>query len=410
MYIELRINKDNNVEKVKILVLTWEFPPRLIGGIARHVAELYPELVKLGHDIHLITIEFGNAPHYEMVEGIHVYRITVSQADNFFHWINNMNINMTNEAFTLIQKEGNFDIIHAHDWLVGDAAIAIKHNFKIPLVATIHATEYGRNNGIHDETQDYIHRKESTLIYNAWRVIVCTNYMREEIQRAFHCPWDKIDVIYNGIRREKKHPHPEFDHLSFRRQFAQDHEKIVYYVGRMSYEKGVSLLLNAAPKVLREMNSFTKFIIIGGGDTNYLKEQAWNLGIWNQCYFTGFMSDEDLDRFQTVADCAVFPSLYEPFGIVALESFAARVPVVVSKTGGLSEIVEHTKTGIVTNTNDANSLAWGILEVLKNPEYAKYLVDNAYKDLDKRFNWRKLAQETENVFNIVIKEKSQVIW
>jgi glycosyltransferase involved in cell wall biosynthesis len=223
-------------------------------------------------------------------------------------------------------------------------------------------------------------------------------------------PWDKIDVVYNGIRPEKKRRTPEFDHWHFRRRFAEDGEKIVYYVGRMTYEKGVSVLLNAAPKVLDEMGGCAKFVIIGGGNTDHLKRQAWDLGIAHKCYFTGFMSDMDLDRFQTVADCAVFPSLYEPFGIVALESFAARVPVVVSDTGGLPEVIRHTKTGIVTYTNNPDSLAWGILEVLKNPGYAQWLVDNAYEDLERRFSWFKLAQQTEAVYGRVLHERSQVSW
>jgi glycosyltransferase involved in cell wall biosynthesis len=151
-------------------------------------------------------------------------------------------------------------------------------------------------------------------------------------------------------------------------------------------------------------------MIIGGGNTDKLKEQAWNLGIWDKCYFTGFISDEDLDKFQTVADCAVFPSLYEPFGIVALESFAARVPVVVSDTGGFPEVVRHTKTGVVTRINNADSLAWGILEVLQNPDYAQWLVDNAYEDLDKRFNWAKLARQTEAVYGLVLHQLKQVVW
>jgi glycosyltransferase involved in cell wall biosynthesis len=178
----------------------------------------------------------------------------------------------------------------------------------------------------------------------------------------------------------------------------------------MSYEKGVSVLLNAAPKVIWEMGGNVKIVIIGGGNTDPLKQQAWNLGIWDKCYFTGFMSDADLDKFQTVADCAVFPSLYEPFGIVALESFAARVSVVVSDTGGLPEVVQHTKTGVVTQTNNPDSLAWGILEVLKNPAYAQWLVDNAYKDLERRFSWTKIAKQTEEVYQTVVQERSQVHW
>ncbi|MBE9200400.1 MULTISPECIES: glycosyltransferase family 4 protein [unclassified Nodularia (in: cyanobacteria)] len=395
---------------MKILVLSWEFPPRIVGGISRHVAELYPELVKLGHEIHLITSEFGQASMYEIVEGIKVHRVPVSHSNDFFHWVVNLNQSMGHHGGKLILEEGPFDLIHAHDWLVGDAAIALKHNFKIPLIATIHATEYGRHNGIHTEIQSYIHHKENLLAYNAWRIIVCTEYMRREIQQALHSPGNKIDVIYNGIRPEKKQHREDFHAQEFRRQFAADHEKIVYYVGRMTYEKGVSVLLNAAPQVLKSMAGDVKFVIIGGGNTDALQHQAWALGIWHKCYFTGFLSDTYLDKFQTIADCAVFPSLYEPFGIVALESFASRVPVVVSDTGGFPEVVQHTQTGIVTGTNNPHSLAWGILEVLQHPGYRQWLIDNAYKDLAQRFNWTKLAQQTETVYQRVVEERSQIIW
>jgi len=395
---------------MKILVLSWEFPPRIVGGIARHVGELYPELIKLGHDIHLITVEFGQAPMYEVVEGINVHRVPVAPGNDFFHWVVNMNQSMGHHGGKLIVEEGPFDLIHAHDWLVGDAAIALKHSFKVPLIATIHATEYGRHNGIHNDIQRYIYGKEKLLAFDAWRIIVCTDYMRREVERALHSPWDKIDVIYNGIRPEKKQHHQDFHAQDFRRQFAEDGEKIVYYVGRMTYEKGVQVLLNAAPKVLAAMGGYVKFVIIGGGNTDHLKRQAADLGIWDKCYFTGFLSDEYLDKFQTIADCAVFPSFYEPFGIVALESFASRVPVVVSDTGGFPEVVQHTKTGIVTWVNNPDSLAWGILEVLKNPGYRQWLVDNAYEDLQRRFCWTKLAKQTESVYQEVVQERSQVVW
>ncbi len=395
---------------MKILVLTWEFPPRIVGGIARHVAELYPEIVKLGDEIHLITVEFGNSPPYEEKEGIHLYRVPVEEANDFFQWIVHMNNSMGHYGGKLIQEKGPFDLIHAHDWLVGDAAIALKHLFKIPLIATIHATEYGRYNGIHNETQRYISQKERTLIYNAWRVIVCSDYMRHELKRAFETPLDKVDIIYNGIRAEKKRQDPSFDYTAFRRKFALDHEKIIYYVGRMTREKGISLLLQAGAKVLWELQGNAKIVIIGGGNTHHLQVEADNLGISKQCCFTGFMSDEDLDRFQTIADCAVFPSLYEPFGIVALESFAARVPVVVSSTGGLPEVVHHQKTGIVTEVNNYDSLAWGILEVLRNPDHAQKLVNNAYEDLPLRFSWGQLAQQTEVVYERVYHERSKIHW
>jgi len=395
---------------MKILVLAWEFPPRIVGGIARHVSELYPEIVKLGHEIHLLTVEFGQAPAYEVVDGIRVHRVLVENSHNFWHWVVNMNDSMGQHGGKLLLEDGPFDIIHAHDWLVGDAAIALKHTFKIPLVATIHATEYGRHNGLHTGIQHYISSKEQLLAHNAWRVIVCTNYMRLEVERALRSPWNKIDVVYNGISAEKKQRPSDFDHWQFRRRFAGDRERIVYYVGRMTYEKGISVLLNAAPRVIQAMGNSVKFVLIGGGNVEPLKQQAWHLGIWDHCYFTGFMSDHDLDQFQTIADCAVFPSLYEPFGIVALESFASRVPVVVSDAGGLPEVVRHTKTGIVTQSGNSDSVTWGILEVLKHPGYAQWLIDNAYADLDIRFRWDKLAKQAEAVYGRVLHERSQVEW
>ena len=395
---------------MKILVLAWEFPPRIMGGIARHVAELYPELVKLGHEIHLLTIEFGEAPAWEIVEGIRVHRVGVSESCDFFEWVAHMNQSMGAYGGKLMLEKGPFDLIHAHDWLVSDAAIALKHAFKVPLIATIHATEFGRYNGLHNPTHYYINGKEKHLAHEAWRIIVCSQYMLEELGRSLQAPADKIDVIYNGIRPEKKqHPH-DIESWNLRRRYAADNEKIVYYLGRISYEKGVEQLLYAAPKVSQEMEDNVKFLFIGGGNADHLKRLAWDLGIWHKCYFTGFMAEADLDIFQTVADCAVFPSLYEPFGIVALEGFASRVPVVVSDTGGLPEVVRHGQTGIVTRTNNADSLAEGILEVLKHPDLARQLVDNAYKDLDRNFCWSKLAWQTQDVYEYVLRERSRVSW
>lgn len=395
---------------MKILALAWEFPPRIVGGIARHVGELYPDIVRLGHHVDLLTVEFGQTPHYEVVDGIHVHRVRVQPGHDFFHWIGNMNDSMGQHGGKLLSQAGPYDLIHAHDWLVGDAAIALKHIFRIPLVATIHATEAGRHNGLHNSTQHYIHGKELRLAHEAWRIIVCSRYMQREVERSLRSPADKINVVYNGIRPEKKPARSTFAYLDFRRRFAADNEQIVYYVGRITYEKGVQVLLRAAPYIIKTMAGLVKFVIIGTGQIEPLKQLAVDLGIQDCCQFTGFMPDEDLDLFQSVADCAVFPSLYEPFGIVVLESFAAQVPVVVSDVGGLPEVVQHCKTGIVTQANCPTSLAMGILQVLQNPEFAKAQVDRAYQDLHQRFSWAQLARETTMVYERITKERQMVAW
>jgi glycosyltransferase involved in cell wall biosynthesis len=390
---------------MKILVLAWEFPPRIIGGISRHVAELYPELVLLNYEVHLITVEVEGCANYELVDGIYVHRVPVKYDQEFFNWVCNMNGAMNGYVINLIDRHNHkFQLIHAHDWLVSEAAIAISEKFNLPIVATIHATEYGRHSGIHNDIQRYIHRQEMWLVEKATRIIVCTNYMRLEIERTLNCPSSKIDVVYNGLSQERllKFQNLDFDKVQLRAKFAEPNEKIVYYVGRITHEKGIFLLINAATIVIKALDGEVKFVIIGSGDTNSLKQQAWNLGIAHKVMFTGFMSDTELTKFQTIADCAVFPSLYEPFGIVALESFATKVPVVVSNTGGLAEVVRHGETGIVTNVNNSESLAIGIIEVLQNSEYSAKLADRAFRELKERFSWVPLALQTQKVYELAL--------
>ncbi|AFY69872.1 glycosyl transferase group 1 [Thalassoporum mexicanum PCC 7367] len=389
---------------MNIIALAWEFPPRIIGGLSRHVAALYPELVKLGHKIHLITVEVSGAPAYEVVDGVVVHRVAVEPSDDFFHWVANMNKSMAKHALQLI-GEFAFDIIHAHDWLVTDAVITIVEQLQLPIVVTIHATEHGRWNGIHNDTQRFVNSKEMKITAIAQNVIVCTNYMRDEVERALHCDRQKISVIYNGLSQKRIEKAQQaraqtFDRQALRQKYAQPDECIVYYVGRLTYEKGIFMLLNAAPKILAVTQDKVKFVIIGSGEAYsiLLKRQAWDLGIYHKVIFTGFMADEDLYKFQTIADCAVFPSLYEPFGIVALESFAAAVPTVVSDTGGLPEVVRDGKTGVITHTNDSESLARGILKVLQDREFRSSLIENAKQELHDRFTWSKLAQQTEAVY------------
>jgi glycosyltransferase involved in cell wall biosynthesis len=374
---------------MKILVLTWEFPPRLVGGIARHCAELYPEIVRMGHEVHVVTVAFGTEPPHKVVGGIHVHRVDdPGVPDPFLPWVRDLNCNLLEYCHQLLAQNSigaSFDLIHAHDWLVAAAAIALQTKTGLPLVSTIHATEFGRHNGIRGDDSTEIFNQERQLTDRSSEVIVCSNYMQREVRDVLGR--DCSHIIYNGIN-----------------PYAADHEKIIYYVGRMTPEKGIFLLLDAASIVLWEMEGAVKLVFIGKGDGNIeaLKRKATELGIGEKCYFTGFMSDQDLDKFQTVADCAVFPSLYEPFGIVALESFASHVPVVVSDAGGLPEVVRHSQTGIVTWKNNPDSLAWGILEVLRNPSYSKWLTDNAYSELSQRFYWPHLATQTLAVYEMAL--------
>ena len=258
---------------MKILMLTWEYPPRIVGGISRVVHDLSHRLIKDGHDVTVVTYRDGNTPYFEDDKGVKVYRVDnfMINANNFIDWIMQLNFNLVAKASELIGKEGKFDVIHAHDWLVANAAKTLKHSYNIPIVATIHATEAGRNSGIHDETQRYINDTEWLLTYEATEVIVNSNYMKSELQRLFGFPFEKINVIPNGINLNLFNGiERDYD---FRRQYAMDKEKIILYVGRLVYEKGIQNLIGAMPKILDHYHD-SKLVIAGkGGMIDELKSK-----------------------------------------------------------------------------------------------------------------------------------------
>ena len=349
---------------MKILMLTWEYPPRVVGGIARVVHDLSKTLIKDGHEVTVVTYKEGDAPYFEDDKGVKVYRVDnyMINPNNFIDWIMQMNFNMVAKANEIIAKEGNFDVIHAHDWLVAYAAKTLKNSYNIPIVSTIHATESGRNSGIHDETQRYINDTEWMLTYESSEVIVNSNYMKGELQRLFGLPYEKINVVpngvnlnlFNGIERD----------YTFRRKFAMDNEKIILFIGRLVYEKGVQHLIAAMPKILEGYHD-TKLVIAGkGGMIDELKAQVEALGISQKVYFAGYLGGKDVQKMYKAADISVFPSTYEPFGIVALEAMLSENPVVVSDIGGLNEIVQHKENGMKSYAGNPNSIADSILELL----------------------------------------------
>ena len=389
---------------MKILMLTWEYPPRVVGGISRVVYDLSHRLIKDGHEVTVVTYRDGEVPYYEDDKGVKVYRVDnyMIQPNNFIDWILQLNFNMLERASQIIAEQGKFDVIHAHDWLVANAAKTLKHSFDIPIVATIHATEAGRNSGIREPNQKYINDTEWLLTYEANEVIVNSNYMKSEVQRLFGLPFEKINVVPNGVNLNK-FTGMDRDY-SFRRKYAMDNEKIILFMGRLVYEKGVQNLIAAMPKVLDSYHD-AKLVIVGkGGMLDELKAQADYLGISNKVYFAGYMNGKDVERMYKAADISVFPSTYEPFGIVALEGMLAERPIVVSDAGGLGEIVEHRVTGMKSYCGNPNSIADSILELLFNPELCDNIVKNAKMKVKENYNWQKIAQDTHFTYQKAICE------
>lgn len=391
-------------------MLSWEYPPRSVGGLARHVEDLSAAIAESNNEIHVVTVGSEDSPEYEIVGGVHIHRFEPYPVDtpDFFTWILQLNVKMQEVIARLVRTQGHFDIVHSHDWLTAFAGAAAKHAYQIPLIATIHATEAGRNNGLHNDHQRYIGSVEWWLAYEAWRIIVCSKHMRNEIEGLFSAPRDKIDILPNGVNAKK------FESLKiepgFKSKFASDFEKIVLFVGRLVQEKGVQILIESAPAIIRAFPN-AKFVIAGKGPIEgELRNRAQATGLGDKIMFAGYIDDDTRNKLYSVASVAVFPSLYEPFGIVALEAMAAGTPVVVADTGGLSEIVTHGEDGLKAYRGNANSLANNVVRLLTDEVYSEQIKTKAEKLVKEVYDWRAIAKNTVILYEKVLREYQRSPW
>ena len=388
---------------MRVLMLSWEYPPRIVGGIARHVEDLSKALVRRGMDVDVVTCASDGAEGVEDDEGVAVFRVPLGSPSppDFVTWVMQMNLSLLERAIP--QAALGADLVHAHDWVVAYAAKTLKHAFRIPLVATIHATEYGRNWGLHNDLQRYISSVEWWLGFEAWRVICCSDYMRGELSWVFQFPADKVHVIPNGVDPGRfEAPEGAHDLAAFRSRWAAADEKMIFFIGRLVHEKGVHVLIEAFAKVLAYYDK-AKLVVAGKGPADpYLRHLAQSFGIYNRIYFAGFVDDATRNRLYKCADIAVVPSLYEPFGITALEAMACGVPVVVSDTGGLGEVVRHGITGMKALTANPESLADNILTLLGDDKLRERIREAALRDVRERFNWELIADKTKAVYDEVM--------
>lgn len=412
---------------MRVLMLSWEYPPNLVGGLGRHVAELVPALVRRDIDVHVLTTGIDGAPPREedsganavpganAVRGTTIHRIPMPARSggypDFYTGARHANESLAVAGRSIVESLGPFDLIHNHDWLTAFAARELKHRHRLPMVATIHATERGRGRGrLSGPEAQRINDAEWELTYEAWRVITTTQYMADELESYFSTPADKIDIIPNGIDPRRFQALEGADLSAFRTRYALAEEKLVLYVGRIVREKGVEVLVRSMPLVLAEVPE-AKLVIAGKGpELDHIRRLAWELDLSHKIQLPGYISIEDRDRLYKVADCAVFPSLYEPFGIVALEAMAARTPVVVSEVGGLREVVRHAETGITIYPNNPESCAWGIVHTLQHAEWARMRVENAYREVLTVYDWDAIAASTIEVYRRVAQERAATEW
>jgi len=383
--------------------LSWEYPPIVAGGLARHVSKLSEALARAGVEVHVLTRggrEATVSPTEETVAGVVVHRVPEDpipcDLDAFVAWVEGMNSHM-HAAGRQLGKRLRFDLVHGHDWLVAGAAAALATRLRRPYLTTIHATEYGRHQGWVDKhPQSYIHGIETWMAGRAERVITCSHYMRGHVADVFAIGEERVTVIPNGIDCADLHPAADPDAL--RARFAAPDERLVLLVGRLVYEKGFQLALDALPEVIRRSGR-VRFLVAGSGTHEAeLRKQSARLGLDAHGTFLGWIGDDVLHSLYRIADLCVVPSIYEPFGLVALEAMASGCPCIVADTGGLREVVPNADVGLRFRSRNPRALATMMRRVLDDDALRERLVAEASLHV-LSFDWNDVARQTAGVYS-----------
>jgi len=390
----------------RVLILSWEYPPVIEGGLARHVRKLAEALARQGVAVDVLTRGLGRGEQeheaaFQRIAGVGVHRVPEPgwprDLDRFVAWVDQMNEDMLAAGEALCQ-ERSYDLIHGHDWLVAKAAATLSDRVGVPYVTTIHATEHGRHQGwVQDEPQAHIHGVERWMARRADRVIVCSYYMRGHVADIFGLDESRVTVIPNGV--DPADLRPVEDLQALRAQFAAPEEKLVLLVGRLVYEKGFQHALDAMPGLVEQVGN-VRFLVAGSGThENELKAQAERLGLHEHGTFLGWIGDDVLHSLYRIADLCVVPSIYEPFGLVALEAMASGCPCIVADTGGLREVVPMgERVGLRFNGGDPEHLGVMMERLLLDEQLRDRLVTEA-SEYVLRFDWEDIAQRTHAIYD-----------
>jgi len=385
-----------------VLVVSWEYPPLVEGGLARHVGHLSRRLAAAGLDVHVLTRGSHSAAAEEECDGVRVHRTHVSAwpvgADQFATWVGKLNAGLLAAGAGLADRF-DFDLIHGHDWLVADAVESLADRLGRPLVITIHATEYGRHQGwIVDQPQIAIHEAERRIVHRADRVIACSEFMAGHIADVFATDQSRITVIRNGVDPADLVAPDSAALARLRSRFAGSDQPLVLMVGRLVYEKGFQVGLDALRQLILQ-RPVLRFVIAGTGiHEAQLRAQATAAGLDRHGSFVGWVGDDLLGSLYRVADVCVIPSIFEPAGLVAFEAMACGCPCVVADTGGLREAVCHGRTGLRFAVRDPDSLASMVGLVLSDRRLRDAVV-RAGRERVASFDWRSTAGATADLYS-----------
>jgi glycogen(starch) synthase len=391
---------------MRVLVFSWEYPPVIEGGLGRHVRKLAERLTAEGAEVHVLTRAGGQLPALESRHGVHVHRVTQPpfprDVEEFLRWVKRMNQDMARLGAELAQTL-EFDLVHSHDWLVAEGAARVARGAGLPWLVTVHATEYGRHQGwVRKHPQSKIHAAERRMARAADHLITCSDYMAGHVAQVFGVAPARITAIPNGIDPGDLVAAPEAELAALRARFAKPDERLVLMVGRLVYEKGFHLALDALAPLVRR-GERVRFVVAGSGTAEpELKAQARKLGLGRHGSFLGWAGDDLLHSLYRVADLCIVPSIYEPFGLVALEAMASGCLCVVADTGGLREVVPADGTaGLRFPCNDADALRDLLVRVLTDDDARAQLVAEAREHV-LQFDWTEVARRTLTVYDELV--------
>jgi glycogen(starch) synthase len=399
------------VTAVRILHVSWEYPPLVYGGLGRHVPSLAAAEAAAGHDVWVITQRTPGAPEDQVVDGVNVLRrantpVLEFVPENLHPWVADLDGQLARGALTAMGTAPP-DVVHCHDWMTTITGTTLADNLATALVATIHATERGRHQGnLPGEVSIQVDAVERALCRRADRVIACSRAMQSEVIDQFGVPTAKVAVIPNGIEPDDWRS-PASDRSTARNRWAPN-GPLVVFVGRLEVEKGILELAEAMVAVARELPGARLVVSGKGSQTQRFHQACATLGIADLVTMAGWLPEGDLRALIGCADAVVIPSLYEPFGLVALEAMALAVPVVASHVGGLAEFVRDGETGWSVPPRDAAALARAIVAAITNEETSRAQVERATRALTQDFDWHNIAAATIEVYRTAIASSSTV--
>ncbi|MEW6585459.1 MAG: glycosyltransferase family 4 protein [Nitrospirota bacterium] len=384
---------------MRIAILCWESLHSIaVGGVGVHATELAAALERKGHEVHVFTRMAAGQNHYEVIDGVRYHRCPFRLHPDFVEEINDMCRSFVHHVFSTEDYMGNhFDIVHAHDWLTANAMIWIKQGRGRKGVFTIHSTEYGRcGNNFCGGRSAVIRDIERGGAYWADRVMAVSNGLKNEIMWMYEVPWWKVSAVYNGVNLHQFDGW--IDPFEIKKQYSiGPMDPTVLFCGRMVYQKGPDLLVQAIPYILRYYPD-AKFIFAGDGEMRpHVEWIAQRTGVRHAVRFVGYKTGWELANLYKACDVVCVPSRNEPFGIVVLEAWSAGKPVVASKNGGPDEYVWHEVNGLKIYAYP-ESIAWGIGTIFTNFEWGRWMGNNGRIAVETSFTWDAVADQVLNVY------------